>query len=427
MSSRDLYDQLTASGLEVETVGDILGTGHIEPENLEPVPPVQPPGAPPFPPPGIYFGMDEDHYHAIEALSGTGLKRLAISSMNYWAESGMNEAREIIESPFLALGKAYHKRIVEGEAAYRAAYAIELDRKDYPDAIVTHDQIKAAIIEAGEVPLSSVPTGQMKPSPIKADPNRMVPVTRAAKKEDHIAQLMEIAPDAQVWDRMVAQHAEANDGRVMIAAKQHARIEIAAKMIEADPDLAKAFTGGYPEVAIFWYCPKTGAPMKAKLDRLKTKAIVDLKSFGNPVGRPISRAIDFAISGQRHFIGVAVYREAVEAAKALIREHGLSVIHDCDDPTTEEAEARQDFAFKLAQQTEPPTCLWVYQQTGNAPVTRGRIMPTGTVFTITEGAIRALKRRYVDCTTHFGLDPWVDIAPIVPTTDEDIPQSATDF
>lgn len=424
--SKEDFDRLRAQGIDVETVGDILGTGNDAPP-VERCEPAQLEKSPPFPEPGIYFGMDEDTYHAIEACSASGLKRLAISTMDYWAESNLNPNREIAESPFLALGKAYHKRIVEGADAYAACYAVELDPAAHPDALVTTTQIKAAIIEVGEKPVSSVPTGQMQPAPTKAEPNRMKPVTRPATKDDLIEQLLEIAPDAEIWERMVRAHAEANDGKTMISAKQHARIEIAAAMIERDPDLCKAFSGGHAEVAIFWYCEKTGAPMKAKLDYLKLKAIVDLKSFSNSVGRPISRAIDFAISGQRHFIGVAIYRQAVEAAKKMVQASGLRAIHDCDDPVTEDAEARQNFAFRLAQQTEPPTCLWVYQQTGNAPVTRGRIMPTGTVFSITEGALDMLKRRYVECTRTYGTDPWLDIAPIAQTTDEDIPQSATDF
>ncbi|MGL5735486.1 MAG: hypothetical protein ACRCYS_11520 [Beijerinckiaceae bacterium] len=398
-----------------------------KPETIALCEPVTLAGAPPFPTPGIYFGIGDEAYHAIEACSASGLKKLAISTMDYWADSKLNPDREPSDSPFLALGKAYHKRIVEGAEAYAACYAIELDKADYPDALVTMDQIKDAIIEAGEAPISSVATGQMKPSPIKADPDRMKPVTRAAKKEDFAAQLIGIDPDVEIWDFMVESHALQNEGRTMISAKQHARIEIAARMIESDPDLSKAFSGGYPEVAIFWHCPKTGAPMKAKLDYLKLKAIVDLKSFGNAVGRPISRAIDFAISNQRHFIGVVIYRQAVEAAKRMIADQGASVVHSCDDPSPEDHEARQDFALRLAKQSEPPTCLWVYQQTGNAPVTRGRIMPVGTVYTITDGALEMLKRRYVECTRTFGADPWLDIAPIEQTIDEEIPQSATDF
>ncbi|RVT93733.1 hypothetical protein [Sphingomonas crocodyli] len=396
----------------VQTVGQIIGDDPFV-EVVERCEPARLDDAPAFPEPGIYFGMDDEAYHAIEACSATRLKKLAVSSMDMWGESNLNPDREVDNSPFKALGKAYHKRIVEGPEAYAAAYAIDLDKRDYPKALVSSDEIKHAIREAGFKPLGRI--------------TEEGGLNRAARKEDWIRQLLDIAPETDIWDDMVARHEAATKGRAQISAKQHRRIEIAARMIERDPDLSKAFAGGHPEVAVFWYCARTGAPMKAKLDYLKLKAIVDLKSFSNSVGRPVDRAIDFAISGQRHFMGVIIYREAVATAKTMIAATDGACVFSADGADEAIHADRVAWARKLAAQTEPPVCLWVYQQTGSAPVTRGRIMPVGTVFTITEGAIQALKRKYVACTKAFGTDPWIDVAPIRETADEDVPQSATDF
>jgi hypothetical protein len=33
--------------------------------------------------PGIYFGMPEDEYHSIPAVSASGIKRIAITSMDF--------------------------------------------------------------------------------------------------------------------------------------------------------------------------------------------------------------------------------------------------------------------------------------------------------------------------------------------------------
>src|SRR5688500_546982 len=77
----------------METVADILGD---EP-HVDVLPPrIDPPrhtGQPEFPLPGIYFGMPEETYHSIHACSASGIKRLAVSSMDYWALSPLNEER----------------------------------------------------------------------------------------------------------------------------------------------------------------------------------------------------------------------------------------------------------------------------------------------------------------------------------------------
>lgn len=397
--SRQDYDRLTAQGLDVETVGDILG-------RAEPVAPVLPPVLPdaqPFPAPGIYFDMPESTYHAIHAGSSSGLKKLSTSSMDYWAESVLNPAKEETDNKYLELGKAYHKRIVEGKAAFDAAYAVQIEQRGIEGLLQSSDEIKAAIVAAGH-----------KPCTRGFDDN-----TRAAKKADWIEQLLTIDPDAKVWDRIVEDHAKACEGRATISVKTHLRVEIAAKMIESHPELSHVFRKGHAEVSFFWFCPVTGCPMKARVDYLKLRAIVDLKSFSNKTGAPISRAIEKAIAAYRYNLQVVIYDEAVEAAKALIRARGNPVIHG----TPEQIE----WATRWADIKEPPAFLFVFQQTGNAPVARGRRMPRGMVFDVTRRAAETLKFKWVACAETFGCDPWLDIEPIDDIDDEAIPLWATEF
>ena len=54
---------------------------------------------------------------------------------------------------------------------------------------------------------------------------------------------------------------------------------------------ARAMTGGYSEVSIFWIDPGSGVRLKARLDYLKVKAIVDLKTFSNSLGKPVRRRL----------------------------------------------------------------------------------------------------------------------------------------
>ena len=44
--------------------------------------------------PGIHFGLSDDVYHALPALSASGIKNLLVSPMVFWAESFLNAGRK---------------------------------------------------------------------------------------------------------------------------------------------------------------------------------------------------------------------------------------------------------------------------------------------------------------------------------------------
>lgn len=350
-------------------------------------------GSPEFPEPGIYLSMPDRDYHGIHAVSASGLKKLGVSSMDYWYYSSLNPERENDDTAAKSLGRCYHARICEGAQAFSERYAVELDKDDYPDALHTIAELRAACEERG----------------FKA---------KGTKKEDIAAQLLEADPTVQIWDQLVAAWKDENDGKEPVRAVDHRRIEIAAKMIEADPQLCKAFTGGFPEVSIFFYDRETGVPCKARIDYLKMNAFVDLKSFSGR-DRPVSREIDFAIAGQKTYIAVAFYTRAIAAAKDLIRRHGASVVHGAADPA---------WFLKWAAVKDDPTPLYIWQKVGGAPVTRGRVMTRGTVYEVTDIHNRQLMRKWRRCAETYGAEmPWLDVAAIEQTVDESIPLSATDF
>lgn len=388
-----------------ETVGDILDQmdGAAKPAE-EVVANLEPPrldGQPEFPPVGIYFGMSDEVYHSIHACSASGIKKLSASSMDYWANSPLNTEREDDnETVAKMMGRAYHCRICEGAEVFADRYAVELDQADYGDELcVTVAHLRKAI-DALEV----------KP--------------KGTAKDGLIDQLLDLDPEAKVWDRMIASHAEANAGKTLISPKLYRRIEIAAAMIGGDPQLKDAFAGGHAEVSVFWYDERTGAPMKARFDYLKMNHLVDLKSFANMQGKPVQRAIDMAISNQKYFIPVVVYLEAIEAAKKMI----VATKGKCVFALGEHGRERslRQWCWEWAHQPAPEV-LFVFQQTGVAPVTRGRKMGRGTVFTVTDFAVQFLKRKWVKCATAYGTDPWLDIEPVTDTEDEAMTWAATDF
>lgn len=495
-SAQNDADRLRSQGLEVETVGDLLtGVSH---GNAAPSPnsrrfiPARLEGTPPAPEPGIYFGMSDEEYHAIPALSNSGIKKLAASPMIFWASTpwlSERKRREVAEAKaggereHFTMGKAYHCRLMEGASVFALRYAVTLDPADYPDALVSTDQIKAAIARfEQEQPVAPVGNkadlieqlsrlcaahdgaeafspdaatfadgskitvdalkerigqftelAQVKPVSKVLDPSGPdgQPYWRAAVKSDWIAQLMALNPEAKVFANLEAAHRAKNEGKVFLSFDQNAELETAAAVVENDPELREAFDHGYPEVTLIWHCEATGVPMKARVDYLKVKMMVDLKSVGNQRERSIEQAIRFEIAAYKYNIQPVVYFEAARVVRELVRVKGYGAIwvngkSARDDDIRQSAEV--DFALRWSNHREPDEWLWVFQQKGAAPITRGVWFPRGgTTDLITQEIVRAAKKTFRQYSETFDTAAWLDVRPSYTIADEDIPQSATEI
>ena len=294
----------------METVAEIIGDERAETPLVERIEPPRLDGQPDFPAPGIYFGLPEDMYHSIHACSASGIKRLSVSSMDYWATSDLNperveerKASGTGEMTPMQLGQAYHSLICEGIEAFNQRFVVAMDK----------EVEKARVEKLGHPFCVTI-------ADIRAAIDAMDVKPKGTNKDALADQLLELNPNAFIWDREVAAHAEAHSGKVMISQKLFRRIAIANAMILGDPQLKDAFTGGHAEVSIFWYDEQTGVPMKARLDYLKLQWLVDLKSFANKMGKPVQRAIDAVIAYEKYYIPVAIYLEGIEAVKKLVKE-----------------------------------------------------------------------------------------------------------
>ncbi|MEC9268523.1 MAG: PD-(D/E)XK nuclease-like domain-containing protein [Pseudomonadota bacterium] len=337
-----------------------------------------------FMPEGIYFDMPEEDYFADPSLSQSSMKWLLVSPMDYWARSAMNPDRPDDDtSDAMDLGKGYHARILEGRDVFYDRFAAAVDPDDYPDALRTVDEIKAALKER-ELPVSG-------------------------NKPALIDRLLEADPQADIWDRIVAEHAEKHDGKTLLPPEQMRRIEIAAAMIEKHPQLSKAFTGGEPEVSIFWRDDEYGTPLKARIDYLKVAAICDLKSFANKLNKPIDRAVVQAVSSQRYHIQTAHYDAAIERAREFVMEGRVF------GPAPAWIDKFAAFPRENRQ------FLFVFQQTGVAPVARGYVMPRGSVYEIGRMVARKCIREWREHMDTFGTDPWIDMTEVSEFEDDAFP------
>jgi len=402
----------------------------------EPFTPAMLQDAPPLPVPGIYFGMPEEDYHALPALSSHGIQTFIASPMLYWATATWlsetarkREAEEAARADVRTartIGKAYHCRLLEGAEAYAARYAVALTPAQCEGALESTDQIKAAIA-AHTCMVVDKKTGEKRQEQVR--PVAKVADTlpdggeyqRAARKEDWIAQLVALDPNAKIMALLQAEHARLHAGKQFVPLDAHEQIEIAAKMIEADDEKRHALRGGYPEVTLIWHCAETGVPMKARCDRLKLRAIVDLKSIANRGMLPLDLAIRSAVGSYHYNVQPSVYVEGVQAVRTLLRGRAGCIHADAS------VDLPVEWANKWAAETEEPEWWWLFQSKGVAPITRLVQYPLmGITRSITDEIIREAKRKWRECSEKYGASPWLDTRPAYMLSDEDCPPRCTE-
>lgn len=341
--------------------------------------------------PGIYFGLPEEEYHEALALSASGVKWLRVSPLDWWSRSPLNpELEDEEESEAFEIGRAYHKRIIEGPDAFYENYAPSLDPRDFSSALRTNEELVTAISAAG--------------GPIK--------IPKGTRKADLIQMLRRYDRGAMIWDEISTEHKRHYAGKKLLPAKLMKRIEIAAAMIERHPQLCKAFTGGYPEVSIFWIDQETGVPCKSRLDFLKPKAIVDLKTF-DPRGIQIDRAIARAFATYKYNIQSAVYLIGAEQARQFARD---GIVYGAVDA---------EFVAALAAQTEF-TFLFVWQAKGLVPVAKGKVLARGNVLDIGRMEFHESAVKFARCWEVFGTEPWIETYDIETWDDTDFPVYLTE-
>jgi hypothetical protein len=422
-------------GLFVETVGEILGGVAIaaavtlfSPEVLA--------HAPALPPPGIYFNMPDDVYHSLPAFSSSGVKKMKGSPMIFWgttpwlnAEAEEERAEREEGKDHLPIGKAYHCRLLEGASAFAMRFTEAPDESLFEGCLVSTDDIKNAILRLEQAPITRVETGETVPDPKK--PGEVKVLTRPAKKEDWIAQLLDLDPEARLLDREQEAYRKLHEGKTFLPPKVIKRIQIAAKMVECDPGISPYMKGGHAEVVLIWNCPVTGIPMKARVDYLRFTQMIDLKTVANQRERAFDEAIRWEIAGWKMPIQPSVYFEGAQEVRKLVRAHGASAIHvwgeDSGDVDQEEHEALVAWALKWASHVGADEWGWLFQQKGLAPITRLVWYPRrGTTKMITDDIVSIQKKRFRRWAETFGLEPWLDIKEPYTIADEEIPQSATD-
>ena len=316
--------------------------------------------------PGIYFGLPEDVYHAAPWVGSSSAKKLYACPPDYWFDSPMNPLRPADE-PTMAqtFGRALHHRILYGVEAFARDYTFI---SGTTGDTVSAEDLKAFIKEQGSIPAK-----------LKADNEKMV-------REMGINLLTE---------------------------STYERIMVAAAHITKNPNLAKAFEGGFPEVSVFWH--EDGVPCKARWDYWKQRAIVDLKSFRSKDRiRSLDEQVLQDLFNYRYDIQTAWYLLAHERAAALCDAGAIHVTPGALAPTRE---------WMAESLRNPAHWVFVFFRADGMPVAKSYQIANGSpAHQAGRSAMSLALDNYRDNLAKFGTDAWVNTDPPFPIAEEDIPK-----
>ena len=354
-------------------------------------------------PPGIYFGMPEDEYHADRSLSASGVKDVHVSPLTFWTHSAFNPAKTDKTSEAKERGKAFHARLLEGLEAFGERYAVAPRIEDYPDALDGSEALKARCKELGLAVGGSI-----------------------AKLCERIR---EADPDAVLWPAIMLtfQEEALAAGKTVIKQKLADEIQRQARIVELHAGTEKALRGGFCEVSIFWIDKETGVPMKSRIDYLKVRAAVELKTFTNPFGKPIDQAVSGAVANNKYFVDAVVRLDGIEQAKAMLRKYGHHAVLGNGSAAT--AGPPGEWLDAFAEPT-PHTFVFLFLEAGDVPNVRVREFKQREAAKGDENLYwqkgHAMYRqgiaKYRECLEHYGPSlPWVDPQAMRPFIDADFP------
>lgn len=333
-------------------------------------------------PDGVYFGMPADQYHADPALGG-GDHVLLASSPSEWQWRRLFGQPENEDTPAKREGRAKHTRILEGRDEMLRRHPIRPERDDYGSALlVTADDLREFCRDHG------LKTG--------------------GSKADLIARVREVDARVPIWDEIVETFEADTAGTEPITREVAERVELEVAMIEKNPALKPCFRDGCPEVSVFWTTPDN-IRCKARIDYLKIRSTVDLKTFRPWSDVQDTHAISSSISRYGYDVKGAHYVEARLELGRLFDE-GL-VFGDCP--------MGGDWLERAAHH-EGPAYVWVFVKAEGAPLAYARVMGP-TIFSIGMTKVQRARRSFLDFTAKFGLDEvWLpEDVKITPTIDID--------
>ena len=333
---------------------------------------------------GLHFNMSDNEYFKIPALSASGLKTLQVNPSRFWWQSWMNPDKTENETEAKILGRAFHRRILEGKYAFNKDYACDFS-SDRDDLIVTSDDIKSELQkEKSKYPdikttfkskkdgveyLKSLdPKYKHTASGMTIDEIKTICLEEKNKypdikttfksKQEGIDYLCNLDKSycERIFDKLKTEYETTHAKKIFLSNWAMTRIEKCARVIEYHPHLKTAFIGGYSEVTCVWYDKELKVWCKCRYDYLKTSAINDLKTFTRMGGKEIEPYLIDQIIKYLYSIQASFYMHSMPYAKGFAK---AGRVHGCDGIDQEWLDAFavrpcEQFHFVFQQKEEVP-------------------------------------------------------------------------
>jgi Fe-S-cluster containining protein len=181
------------------------------------------------------------------------------------------------------------------------------------------------------------------------------------------------------------------------------RLHMAGTVIRLNPNIAEAFTGGMPEVSVFWEEEVDGeiVRQKARFDYLKVRAISDLKTHDPMDGTSFEASCHRVLKTRAHAIQAQSYLQARSKLAEFVADGAVYGDHDAEWLRKVAASPECAFVFCFWASKGPPLTWGGYFSPGNRKLEEAQV-----------DIDRALQR-YVDFRREFGEDcAWIRPAPL---------------
>lgn len=243
---------------------------------------------------GIYFGLDENIYHAQERMSSSGISNMLISPADFWARSWMNPNKEEQDNdtPARIIGRATHCAVLEPHLM-DMKYFPKVDYSSYEGMLTTGKQIEEQLEKKGE------------PKTVKGE--LVLDKALRLKAAGYSGSIKHIIDDQ--WER-------ARGDRQAVESRDWDFLRAQLKEVQRQGFRDNCLKDGFSEVSVFWTDERTGIKMKCRFDYLNAEYFTDLKTFDNPQGKYLDQCLHNAFQYNRYYIQAYIYREATELIRA---------------------------------------------------------------------------------------------------------------
>ena len=198
-------------------------------------------------------------------------------------------------------------------------------------------------------------------------------------------------------------------GKLPVKRDDWTRIQTAGATVRANPHLAEAFSNGQPEVSIFW-TDTSGIRKKARIDFLKIRASVDVKTASNERDIAFPLACRAALASYRYDAQATHYHDARAAMPALVAS---GAVHGEHDPA---------WLQRVCAVEEWASVIVFIQSKGAPLVYPVSISPGNPIIEVARVLLRQAEENYREWAGRFGLDtPWVLVDPVEELMMDDLP------